>query len=60
MDRHEAVFDRRHVHQLPLTEDDGAGHTEAALGGTFQRLAQVKAQWDPQNVFGTNRNIRPA
>jgi len=43
-----------------LTEDDGAERTEAALGGALQRLAQVKARWDPQNVFRTNRNITPA
>jgi len=43
-----------------LTEDDGADRTEAALGGALQRLAQIKARWDPQNVFRTNRNIRPS
>ncbi len=43
-----------------LTEDEGADRVEAALGGGMPRLAQVKAKWDPQNVFRTNRNIRPA
>ena len=43
-----------------LTEDDGAERTEAALGGSLERLAQVKSRWDPQNFFRTNRNIRPA
>ena len=43
-----------------LTEDDGAERTEAALGGSLQRLSQIKARWDPQNVFRTNRNINPA
>ena len=43
-----------------LTEDEGADRTEAALGGALQRLAQIKARWDPQNVFRTNRNIKPA
>ncbi|HSA54256.1 MAG TPA: FAD-binding oxidoreductase [Gemmatimonadaceae bacterium] len=42
-----------------LTEDDGAERTEAALGGALQRLAQIKARWDPENVFRTNRNIQP-
>ena len=43
-----------------LTDDDGVERTEAALGGAIQRLARIKARWDPQNVFRTNRNITPA
>jgi hypothetical protein len=43
-----------------LTEDEDAERTEAALGGALQRLAQIKAGWDPHNVFRTNRNIKPA
>jgi len=43
-----------------LTEDEGPERLEAALGKGLQRLAEVKANWDPQNVFRTNRNIRPA
>ena len=42
-----------------LTEDEGPERTQAALGGAIQRLAEVKAKWDPENVFRTNRNIRP-
>jgi hypothetical protein len=33
---------------------------EAALGSGLRKLAEVKAQWDPQNVFRTNRNILPS
>jgi FAD/FMN-containing dehydrogenase len=43
-----------------LTEDEGAARTEAALGGALGRLADIKARWDPNNVFRTNRNIEPA
>lgn len=43
-----------------LTEDEGYERIEAALGNHIQRLAAVKAQWDPQNIFRTNRNIEPA
>jgi FAD/FMN-containing dehydrogenase len=42
-----------------LTEDDGAERTEAALGDALDRLARIKSRWDPENVFRTNRNIKP-
>jgi hypothetical protein len=43
-----------------LNADEGAERTAAALGKNLTRLGAVKAQWDPQNVFRTNRNIPPA
>jgi hypothetical protein len=43
-----------------LTEDEGPERIEAALGKGLQRLAKVKAKWDPENIFRTNRNIKPA
>jgi hypothetical protein len=43
-----------------LTEDEGPGRIEAALGPAVRRLVEIKAKWDPQNVFRTNRNIEPA
>jgi len=43
-----------------LTEDEGAERIKAALGSGLERLAQVKAKWDPGNIFRTNRNIKPA
>ncbi len=42
-----------------LTQDEGPERIEAALGKGLQRLAEVKARWDPENVFRTNRNIKP-
>ncbi|MCK6460151.1 MAG: FAD-binding oxidoreductase [Planctomycetes bacterium] len=43
-----------------LTEDEGHARTEAALGRSLERLSRSKAKWDPENVFRTNKNIRPA
>jgi len=43
-----------------LTEDEGPDRIEAALGSGLKRLARVKAKWDPENVFRTNRNIKPS
>ncbi len=40
--------------------DEGPERIQASLGKDFQRLAAIKASWDPQNVFRTNRNILPA
>ena len=42
-----------------LTEDEGAERTQAALGAALPRLAEIKARWDPHNVFRTNRNVAP-
>jgi len=43
-----------------LTEDEGPERTENALGSSLKRLAEVKKKWDPNNMFCTNRNIKPA
>jgi len=42
-----------------LTEDEGPERIEAAIGKALVRLAEVKARWDPENFFRTNRNIKP-
>jgi FAD/FMN-containing dehydrogenase len=38
-------------------EDDTAA---AAYGRTIERLQQVKARYDPDNIFRLNQNITPA
>jgi hypothetical protein len=43
-----------------LTQDEGPERIEAALGGAVRRLSEVKAKWDPDNFFRTNRNVLPA
>jgi FAD/FMN-containing dehydrogenase len=42
-----------------LTADEGPERVAAALGKARPRLAGIKAKWDPQNAFRTNRNIEP-
>ncbi|HEX4883444.1 MAG TPA: FAD-binding oxidoreductase [Casimicrobiaceae bacterium] len=41
-----------------LTEDE-ADRVPNAFGPNLQRLAQVKAAYDPQNLFHVNHNVRP-
>ena len=40
-----------------LTEEEGDERTRAAYRTNYARLAQVKAKWDPSNLFRTNKNI---
>jgi len=42
-------------------ENEGLGRVREAYPGiTYARLAQVKRQYDPRNLFHLNQNIRPA
>jgi FAD/FMN-containing dehydrogenase len=40
--------------------EDETGRVEAAYGGNFERLAAIKATYDPGNRFRMNQNIAPA
>ena len=43
-----------------LTEDEGNERTLAAYRSNYERLVRLKAEWDPANLFRTNKNIDPA
>ena len=43
-----------------LTEEETGDRVAAAYGKNFARLAELKARWDPQNLFRTNKNVAPA
>jgi FAD/FMN-containing dehydrogenase len=43
-----------------LTEDEPADRVRAAYGASYDRLAEIKARWDPTNLFRANKNIAPA
>ena len=43
-----------------LGDDENEGSVSSAYGGNFARLRQVKAKYDPGNVFHINQNIPPA
>ena len=39
--------------------DEGAEGVKAAYGENYTRLAQIKAKYDPNNLFHINQNILP-
>ncbi len=43
-----------------LTEEETGDRVAAAYGANLKRLSEIKAAWDPDNVFRANKNIAPA
>ncbi len=46
-----------YVNFMPSDETD---RVEAAYGGNYRRLAEIKRRYDPGNFFRVNQNVRPA
>ena len=60
------LLGRRHPHSAGgayvnfMGEGEGQDRVRATYRGNYERLARVKAQYDPENVFNVNQNILPA
>ena len=44
---------------INMMMDEGAANVQAAYRDNYARLAQVKASYDPGNLFHVNQNIKP-
>jgi FAD/FMN-containing dehydrogenase len=50
-----------YVNYLGAESEEGAERVRAAYGAAkYERLAALKAAYDPANLFRMNQNIRPA
>jgi FAD/FMN-containing dehydrogenase len=58
-------WDALHPHSaggayVNMMMEEGEGRVEASYGQNYQRLARIKAKYDPDNFFHVNQNIKPA
>jgi FAD/FMN-containing dehydrogenase len=57
-------FDALHPHSaggayVNMMMDEGQERVRASYGANYDRLAEVKASYDPDNLFRVNQNIQP-
>ncbi len=43
-----------------MMDDEGQERVRATYGSNYDRLSRIKAEYDPDNIFRINQNIRPA
>jgi FAD/FMN-containing dehydrogenase len=48
------------VYVNELGDDEGDDRVQQAYGLNFKRLSEIKAKYDPNNLFRLNANIKPA
>ncbi len=48
------------VNMMMDSADEGQDRVRASYGANYDRLAAIKAKYDPSNLFRVNQNIKPA